>query len=303
MEELKNLLTEFVSRTLKMDATAVTSALFEQEGDTLKVKPDALQFLTGKDAERIRVMSESATEKFQQGYQKAKKEERSIFEKEIRDQTGITSDAVGMDLINEVIASKTKVAEITDEVIQKHPSFIKKEKELIKAKEDAVNEILTKQKSERNMGIFITKSLEQLDALNPVLPEDATIAKNQKDLFSKQVIQNSKFEITDQNDIILLNADGTRMNDQHGHPIEFKEYVKTNASNYFQFRAADDRSAGGDPNKKGGAGTGGAGSITKPATRAEYLQRMDALMKDRTLELKDRVAKQNELTELSKDLV
>lgn len=302
MEELKNLLTEFVSRTLKMDATAVTSALFEQEGDTLKVKPDALQFLTGKDAERIRVMSESATDKFQQGYQKAKKEERSIFEKEIRDQTGITSDAVGMDLINEVIASKTKVAEITDEVIQKHPSFIKKEKELIKAKEDAVNEILAKQKSERNMGIFTTKSLEHLDALNPVLPEDANIAKNQKELF-KMVLQNENYEVSDTGEIVFLNADKTRMNDQHGHPVEFKERIKTLASNYFQFRAADDRSAGGDPNKKGGAGTGGAGSIKKPATRNEFLQQMDALSKDKTLDFKDRVAKQNELVELSKDLV
>lgn len=301
MEETIELLTEFVSRTLKIDKSAVTSALFEKEGDLLKVKPNALTYLTEKDATRITTITEASNKKFQDGYQKAKKEEREVFEKEIKDQYGIQSDAIGLDLINQIVAEKSKAGEITDEVIMKHPSFIKKEKELIKAKEEAVNEILTKQKMEKNSGIFTSKALDELEKLNPVLAEDVNIAKNQKEMF-KMILANEKYDVTDDGNVILLNTDGTRRNDQHGHPIEFKEYVKTIASNYYQFRAADDRSAGGDPNKKGGDGSGGSG-LKKPATKQEYLLRMNELQLDRTMDLKERIAKQNELTELSKDLV
>lgn len=297
MEEVQELLTEFVSRTLKMDKTAVTSALFEQEGDTLKVKSDALNFLTGKDAQRVTALSGEATKKFQDGYQKAKKEERSALEQEIKDQYGIQSDAKGVDLIAEVVALKSKQTELTEDVIMKHPAFIKKERELIKAKEDAVNEILNQQKKEKNIGTFNQKILEELQKRNPVLPEDAKLAKNQQDLFLLK-LSNTKFDISENNEIILLNADGTRMQDQHGHPVAISDYVGAQASEVFQFRAADDRSGGGDPNKKGGNHGGG---IQKPSSKQDYLSKADALMKDRTLDPKDRVVKMKELQEVSKE--
>lgn len=300
MEELQELLTEFVSRTLKIDKAAVTSALFETEGDTLKVKSDALTFLTGKDAARITAITDVSNKKFQDGYQKAKKEERSVFEQEIKDQYGIQSDAIGLDLINHIVAEKSKAGEITDDIILKHPSFIKKERELIKAKEDAVAEILTKQKMERNSEIFTSKALDELEKLNPVLAQDANIAKNQKELF-KMVLANENYDVAEDGTIILLNPDKSRRNDQHGHPIEFKDHVKSLASKYYQFQAADQRQAGGDPNKKGADG-GGQG-LKKPATKAEYLQEMNKLQSDRTMDAKERIAKQNELMELSKDLI
>jgi hypothetical protein len=298
MEEVQELLTEFVSRTLKIDKSAVTSALFTQEGDILKVKSDALDFLISKDAGRVTALSGDATKKFQDGYQKAKKEERQALEEEIKGQYGIQSDAKGVDLIAELLAQKTKSNEITEDVIMKHPAFIKKERELIQAKENAVKEILDSQKKEKNLGIFTTKALEELDKLNPVLPEDVLIAKKQKELYLR-TLATIPHDITDDGTIILLNGDGTRKQDQHGHAVSFNEFVKGDASNYFQFRKADDRQNGDDPSKKG---QGQGGGMKKPANQTEYLQRVDALMKDRTMSSTDRTTQLKELQEISKDL-
>lgn len=297
----KELLVGFLSKTLKMDESAVTSALYDQEGDTLTLKSNALDILSAKDADRIRIIGDASKNKFQDGYQKAKKEERSLFEQEIKDQYGITSDTIGLDLIGEIIMAKTKQGEITDEVIMKHPSFIKKEKELIKAKEDAVNEILTKQKSEKNTETFTKKALEVLDELKPILPTDPKKAANQKNLY-KMVLAGLKYNIAEGGEIIFLNEDGSRMQDEHGHPIDSTQYLKTLASNYFDFQAADQRQAGGDPNNKGNNGGQGGNGLKKPATKEEYAKQMNEIMLDRTMDTKDRIAKQNELRELAKDL-
>ena len=49
-------------------------------------------------------------ESFQQGYAKAKKEERQLFEKEIKEALEIESDTTGIDLITEIITERTKNA-------------------------------------------------------------------------------------------------------------------------------------------------------------------------------------------------
>lgn len=302
MDDLKKLIVGFVSKTLKLDETAVASELFETEGDVLKVKDSALTFLTLKDADRINLLNTAGTEKFQSGYQKAKKEDRAAFEKEIKDKYGFTTDKIGVELIDEIIASKQSApAEINEELVKKHPAFISREKALQKEKDDAVNDIKTASQREKSAETFTTKSLGILKSLKPVLPSDAMKAENQLNLF-KSVLANEKYEVTESGDILLLDEHGNRRQDAHGHSVDFTEYIKAKAESYFDFEANDGRSSGGDPKGKG-AGTGGDGNAKKPANKQEYLQRMNELMLDQKLSQSDKSKMLTELQEISVGLI
>lgn len=300
MEEIKKLLVGFVSKTLKLDEESVTSELFESEGDTLKVKDGALEFLTQKDADRVTGFQKNLKDKFQEGYQKAKKEERATLETEIKEHFGITSDKIGVELITDIVAASSKGGEVTEDVVKKHPAFIKREKELMKEKDDAITEFKPAQQREKNAGLFKSKSLEILKAQKPVLSQDPTKAENQMKLFTA-VLDNVKYEVAENGEIILLNEDGTRMQDKHGHAIQLEDHVKSLAGQYFDFAAADSRSAGGDPSKRG-QGQGGQGGAAKPANRAEYLKQLDEIMRNKELTGPERSAKMAELKELSADL-
>lgn len=299
MDEIKSLLVGFVSKTLKLDEATVTSELFETEGDTLKVKSGALEFLTAKDADRIAGFQKTSKDKFQEGYQKAKKEERSALENEIKEKFGITSDAIGVELIGEIVAANSKTTDVTEEVVKKHPAFIKREKELMKEKDDALTEFKTAQMREKNAGLFKSKSLEILKAQKPVLSQDPTKAENQMKLFTA-VLDGEKYEVAENGDIILLNADGNRMQDQHGHAITLEDRVKSLAGQYFDFAQADPRNPGDDPKKKGQGG--GGGSTAKPANRAEYLKQMESIMKDTSLTGPEKTEKMTALKEAAADL-
>lgn len=299
MEDIKSLLVGFVSKTLKLDEATVTSELFESEGDTLKVKEGALDFLTAKDADRISGFQKNLKDKFQEGYQKAKKEERSALETEIKEKFGVTSDAIGVELISEIVAANAKGGEVTEEVVKKHPAFIKREKELMKEKDDALNEFKSAQEREKNAGLFKSKSLEILKSQKPVLSQDPVKAENQMKMFS-MLLDGEKYEVNDKGEFILLNADGTRMEDKHGHAIMLEDRVKSLAGQYFDFAQADNRSSGDDPSKKGQGG--GGGGAAKPANRAEYLKQMESLMKNTELTGPEKATKMAELKELASDL-
>src|SRR5690606_7277702 len=83
------------------------------------------------DKNRIQTIKQTGKDKFEQGYSKAKKEERAAFEKEIREQFNIEDEAViGIDLVNKVIelnASKSKgdASKLTEDEIKSHPAVIK----------------------------------------------------------------------------------------------------------------------------------------------------------------------------------
>lgn len=301
MEDIKSLLVGFVSKTLKLDEATVTSELFESEGDTLKVKDGALEFLTTKDADRIAGFQKTGKDKFQEGYQKAKKEERAALENEIKEKYGISSDAIGVELIGEIIAAQSKGGEVTEDVVKKHPAFIKREKELMKEKEDAITEFKTAQQREKNAGLFKSKSLEILKAQKPVLSQDPTKAENQMKLFTA-VLDGEKYEVADNGDIILLNEDGSRMQDKHGHAILLEDRVKSLASQYFDFAQADQRSSGDDPSKKGQGGQGGQGVAAKPANRADYLKQLDSIMRNKEFSAEEKTAKMAELKQMASEL-
>lgn len=302
MEELKNLLVGFVSKTLKLDETAVASELFESDGDTLKVKENALTYLTGLDAQRVKQFNDAAKTKFQDGYQKAKKEERSAFESEIREKFGIQSDKIGLDLIEDVVSTAAKApADVTDEVVKKHPSFIKRERELLAEKENAIKEINDRIRLDKNTETFLGKSIDYLKSeLKPVLPADEKKAKNQINLFMG-ILKNIKHDVLENGDITLLNPDGSRMEDAHGHPVDWKEHVKTLAGDYFDFDQSSGRSAGRNP-AGGGQGGQGGGAVKKPATKAEYMKRSAEILSDRSLSLADQTKMLVELKELAADL-
>jgi hypothetical protein len=298
VEEVKKVLVDFAVKAFKLNKAEATSMLFETEGDSEKVKSDALDNLLKADATRIKVISDEKTEEFQKGYKKGKKETASTLEEAIKESFGISSDKQGLELIAEAKEVKTGKSELTDDDLKKHPFYIKAEKRWLKDKEDAVNEERSKVERERNAELLVKTARENLMKLKPKVSADPKKAERQLKPFDDE-IRGLNYEKKG-DDFILLDKDGKRLEDEHGHPIMLSEYSKKLGYEIYEFEEEDNRSSGGNPNDKG-QGSGGSNhggiNIKKPATEEEYSAQFAELEK---LPDDTRIPAQAKLTELFK---
>lgn len=258
-DQEKTILKEFLSKTLKMDDEAV-SGLFNADGEltTLDI------VLTAYD-ERIAKFRKESDDKYSRG----KKEALSKFEKEIREQYEVDdATLIGIDLITHVVESnveKAKAPEVTD--FTKHPDYPKFKREsekAVKDKELELTEKIKKLEVQHQQAATWTeverRAMAKLEALNPILPEDATKAANWKKTFLNEL--KSKHYKVDGDEITILNEDGTPADDGRGNLLKFEEVVTSTAGNYFDFKKATDRSSAGN---NGGTG-GGTAKIIKTQT-------------------------------------
>jgi len=224
------------------------------------------------DKTRIQTIKQTGKDKFNEGYSKAKKEERAAFEKEIKEQFNIEGDdLIGIDLVNKVIEINTKKAKgdpskLTEDEIKTHPSVIKllndkdkafKESERL-LKEDYEGKISQFSKKETLSKVY-KKALSILDSMNPVLSEDPIKANNQRNWLTKE-LEGLDYQEAD-DDFIPL-KEGKRLENDHGHGISFSQFVQDKAKGLYDFKQADDRNnppPGGDPAKP-----------NMPKTEAEY---------------------------------
>jgi hypothetical protein len=252
---MNKVLLEFLSKTLSLDENGVTS-LFNEDGSP---KDDSLQKFLELDAARVAKLQKG---KFDEGVKKATKEVLSKFESDLKSKLGIESDKVGVELVEEIIASKTpQGTELTQDQVIKSKWYLdlqenqqKAIKEAVKAKETEHNNY--KAQVERNQALSVVKqkALTLFESLKPILSSDPVKAARQKELFLKQFEQDNYRMEGDR--IILLNADGTDRTDPHGVRVEFDAFVKESAGSIYDFQVTDPKEspAGGS----GGAGAGGA---------------------------------------------
>lgn len=230
------------------------------------------------------------------GHKKATKTALTKLESEIKEKFGIDSEKQGLELIEDVVATKaasSESKEVTEDDVKKHPVYLALEKEKSKAEKtfDATLQAKIKEVEEgfakkETVKTVADKAISQFMELNPVLSSDATKAEKQKALIRKQV-ETGNFKI-EGDTILILNADGSRLEDDHGNAVKFEDYVKNTADEFgFEFKVANDRdsSGGGSNGGVGGDGNqGGTGSEKKytgklPTNEAEYA----ALLFDNTL--------------------
>ncbi len=224
MEEFKN----FAAKVMGMADEEIAS-LLDDDGN---IKPEAFTTLSEKDKERVKRMKEEhkedLTAKFNEGHAKAKKEERSKFENEIREQFGVESKNTGTDLIKDVISTGSK------DDVKKHPDYIALERQLhsdyipkedfdvVKGEYDTFRQQVEK---DRVFGRVKQDAKKMFYGLNPVLSKDKQRAMNQENDFLSK-LERYNYQVQDDGNHLILDGEGKRLVNENMNPITFPELVK-----------------------------------------------------------------------------
>lgn len=292
--DYKSILTGLLSKAYKMDDGKIAELL--QDGENVN-QDEVLNKLLSFDSSRVENIQKNVdtSGKFQEGYAKAKKEERINFENEVKEKYGIESDKIGVELIDALIVDKlSKVktkGDLTDDDVKRHQVYQDLEsryKTDLKNKDEEwmskVEEIQNNHKAEKVFSIVKDKGLQMLDAMNPVLPQNGEVANNQKGWFLR-ALKDYDFDVQENNRVVVL-KDGKVVTDNHGNSLDFQDLVKNTASQFFEFRQNNGGANSGNDNHGGGqsAGSGYPSGITKP----KNLEELNTILRDTNIKLEDR---------------
>lgn len=281
--------------------TAVLTTFYkqskEQVAEILKDGATPAEILSSIEAlDKVRVKSITTTAengKYQEGYKKAKGEERTAVETELKAHYGIESDLKGTELVDFIAAEKAKESgATTEDAIKKTPTYqaleSKYKKEITDTKktyEDKIKEIETGYKTELSFNEISANSLSHLNGLNPVIAKTAAVAETHRKNFLNEM-KNYSYE--KQGDTFLVSSkDGKLLQDEHGHTISYEDHVKKIAGNHFEFAANNGgENPGGDAAAQAAAAAASAypKNVTKPKNEAEYQK----IMVDKNIPAADR---------------
>ena len=216
-------------------------------------------------------------EQFSYGKRKALEE----LERDLRTEFGYKdASKKGKELINAIIAEKLQAASGNiDDKVKVHPLFLELEQKVAgmpKAIEEAQKqkeaELMAKLEQESHQRIVAEEAEAIFEELRPVLSQNPKVANAQKRDFLG-LLRSGKFTVSEKDgvrEITPMKPDGkARLEDNHGHAIPFKEFIKGLVTERFDLHLAEERTAGDDPNKVGNR-SGGQGGKFKLANRADY---------------------------------
>lgn len=269
----------FLSKTLNMTTEEVSDLLYKKTDnpDEKVFKEDLADILLNADAERVKAIKKNSsidedTEKKlrDEGYKRAEKEVLTKFEENLRKEYGSSSKKQGLDLVKDVITAASKVDDLTDEKVKKHPLYVNLETTSQKAIDElktehttALENLKLEQKRESVLSSVRGKAKDLLLSLNPVLSENAIIAANrEKDFLSK--FDGYDYEEAGDDFILVDRSTGKRLENKQGHAVKLSDHAKDQASLYYEFKKQ---------NPKGSPGGGEGGdppSFAIPKTRDEY---------------------------------
>lgn len=224
----------------------------EQAAELLKKSDEEQETeVLALDAARVKEWKEAATKRFDDGHKKGKSESLTAHEKGLREKYGISEPLTGDDLIGAIITAESEKAgkggkpgEVTPEAIRKHPEYLKMEAkfkdELNKANTDwegKYKEAEGRFNKQNKFSQIRSKALDLLDSLNPVLSADKAKAARQKGDFIRD-LESYDFDITDDGKVLVLDKDGSPLQDQHGHTRSFEDFAKELASSRYDFADA-----------------------------------------------------------------
>lgn len=282
MPDAKEVLVGLLSSAYKLDEQGV-AGLQEPDG---AFKPDALQHLLDLDAKRVTALKGDPAEieklkdeQFGFGKRKALEE----LERDLKAEYGFKdANAKGKELIKAIIAEKLKaVTGDIDAKVKDHPLYIELEQQvktipeqIEKARLEREAEIKAELEKESHQRIVADEAAVIFDELRPVLSQNPKVAAAQKRDFLA-LLQSGKFTVTVKdgvNMITPMRPDGkARLEDNHGHAVPFKEFIRGMVTERFDLHQAEDRKTGPNPNEVGNR-SGGEGGKFKLATKADYVR-------------------------------
>lgn len=256
------------------------AALFNADGTELTDNAEAE--LTTYDATRITTLKTAAkTEGFDQGHQKGLSEGATKWETQAREKYALKdSTKKGLELVDEIVSSRTAAAGATDDdKVKVHPLFVKMENDLKKKITDTETTWKTKHEKyqqevarEKTYGSVMSKADALVTALKPVLPKDPAKAAKQKQTLFNDL---KGFEFTEVDGNLVVLKDGKAHEDAHGNKIAFNDLVKGLAESIWDFETGTTKTTAGNNNNAGAAG-GTTVKVVAPKTEGEYVERMKA---------------------------
>lgn len=261
----------FFGKTLNMPADEVASTFFSNDDGT-ELKADAIKDALKLDVSRVETINKK---QFENGQKKATKELMSDFEKQLREKFDTNSDKQGIELIEDIIASKTTASGDIDETkVKTHPVFLDLEKRLKaevknteKTWKDKYEGFEKQVQKDKTFSSIVDKADAYLSEF--ALPDDKVLAKNQKRLLLDE-LKKLDYQFNGE-DIIILTEDGKPLEDGHGNKRSLEDLVKTTAANYWPKLNGQQRSGAGGTNDNPGAGNAGNAWKGKvPANEQEY---------------------------------
>jgi hypothetical protein len=273
---MSDVLKDFAVKSLNLTDVQIAEILYS-DAEKTTIKENAMEELLRLDSERVKALKAASKDELtfmhDKGYKKAQGETAAKFEQSLKDEFGVTeSKAQGTELVKEIIAKISATTQLDDDKVKLSPLYIQLEKKLgseyvAKADFDRINEEYNGYKStvekEKVLSVVISDALRAFRELKPVLPKDANKALNlEADFLGK--LKAFEYEVqADGSHIIKI--DGKRYENAQGHPVQFKDFIKTQADKYFEFEVQGEKGNGGNDNG------GGTGSVKVPTSKEEYV--------------------------------
>lgn len=291
---MKTIITGLLSKAYNFDNGKIAELFKDGETElSEEQQTEILNKILEIDAQRVENIKKSVDKKdaFQDGFKKAKSEVLTDFEKGLKEKFGIESDKTGLELVEEVVSKKSEGGQggdVTEDAIKRSKVFQDMESNLkkqIKQTEtdyqNKINEIQDGYKAEQTFSNVSQKALQIFNGLNPILPQNKTVADNQVKFFVN-TLKDFKFDVQDER-IVVMDKDGKVLEDGHGNSRSFEDIVKETASGLFEFKANN----GGSGSGNGGQGQGGSGS-SYAGNVPKTFEELEKVMSDASISIEDR---------------
>ena len=291
---MKTIITGLLSKAYNFDNGKIAELFKDGETElSEQQQTEILNKILEIDAQRVENIKKSVDKKdaFQDGFKKAKSEVLTDFEKGLKEKFGVESDKTGLELIEEVVSKKSEggqSGDVTEDAIKRSKVFqdmesnLKKQITTVKTEyETKINEIQDGYKAEQTFSNVSQKALQIFNGLNPILPQNKTVADNQVKFFVN-TLKDFKFDVQDER-IVVMDKDGKVIEDGHGNSRSFEDIVKETASGLFEFKANN----GGSGSGNGGQGQGGSGS-SYAGNVPKTFEELEKVMSDTSISIEDR---------------
>lgn len=291
---MKTIITGLLSKAYNFDNGKIAELFKDGETELSDdQQKEILQKLLEEDAKRVEAIKKSVDTKpaFQDGFKKAQGEILTKFEKDLKEKFGLESDKMGLELVEELVSKKSEGGQggdLTEDAIKRSKVFqdmesnLKKQITTVKTEyETKINEIQDGYKAEQTFSNVSQKALQIFNGLNPILPQNKTVADNQVKFFVNS-LKDFKFDVQDER-IVVMDKDGKVLEDGHGNSRSFEDIVKETASGLFEFKANN----GGSGSGNGGQGQGGSGS-SYAGNVPKTFEELEKVMSDTSISIEDR---------------
>lgn len=252
------------TKLLNLTDEEVQSKFFEGED----LKETAADELLAAIELKLTAAKKGETEAFNKGFQKAEAKYKTHAETVVKDVLGVEINE-GEEL-SEVVtkwhSENKKKSAFTDDDVKKHPLYRQLEKERIPKEEyeKVIGEFEAyKQQSAKRevLAQVKPKVWSTVTSMNPKLPTDPNVAETYRNAFLS-IFDSYDYQV--ENDDVLILKDGARVEDSFGNPLKFNDFVKSNASKYFEFQKQDPKGGAGNNNDNPTPG----GAVNKPMPKS-----------------------------------